>query len=250
MSPACVITNLTVNYERTSALWEITTTLPKGKLIAVCGPNGAGKSTLMKAVLGLIPSVCGEVDFLHESRIGYMAQSQTVDWDFPLTLFELVLMGCYGRTHFLSRIGNHEKKKAQQAIKRVGLEGLEKRQISQLSCGQQNRAFLARALMQQAQIYFLDEPLAGIDAASSQVILQILRELKEEGKTVVVVHHDLGEIKTHFDWAVLINRRLVKAGLVDEVLTEQTIKQAYGQENLLFDQASQLTEESAKGFAL
>lgn len=245
---ACIVNNLTVNYEKTPALWEVSVTIPKASLVAICGPNGAGKSTLMKAALGLIPIVSGEIDFLGETSIGYVPQSQSVDWDFPLTLFDLVLMGCYGRARWLRPLSMSERRFAQECIDRVGLTGLERRQISQLSCGQQGRAFLARALVQRAQIYFMDEPFAGIDAASSQIIMEILQTLKKEEKTVIVVHHDLREILRLFDWGILLNRRLVAAGPIQEVLTEQWIQKAYGKDNLLFETVTELSDAALKGF--
>lgn len=249
MQPACIVHNITVNYEKTPALWDVSVVLPKGKLIAICGPNGAGKSTFIKALLGLIPVLSGKVDFLAETQIGYMPQSQSVDWDFPLTVLDLVLMGCYGRTKFLRPISSQEKATAKENLKKVGLSGLEDRQINQLSGGQKARAFLARALMQRSNIYFMDEPFASIDAASSQIMLEIFQQLKSEGKTLIIVHHDLKEIQKVFDWGVLLNRRLVASGPIQDVLTETLIHHAYGKENLLFETVARLSEETTQGLA-
>jgi len=250
MAASCTVKNLTVNYGKNAVLWEVSFSLPKGVLVAICGPNGAGKSTLLKALLGLIPRLSGTVDFLGEAHIGYVPQSQSVDWDFPLTVFDLVLMGAYGRACFYKPISRQEKEATLDCIKRVGLNGLESRQISQLSCGQQGRAFLARALMQKSNIYLMDEPFAGIDVASSQVMMEIFQDLKKEGKTIIIVHHDLKDVQRSFDWCVLLSRRLVGAGPVSEILTEQAIHHAYGRENLLFENATRLSEEKTQGFML
>jgi manganese/zinc/iron transport system ATP- binding protein len=249
MSSVCEISQLTVNYEQASALWDVSVQLPANQLIAICGPNGAGKSTFLKALLGLVPISSGAISFEKNLAIGYMPQRQNIDWDFPITVLELVLMGSYGRVGLFSRISKDEKKKAFSALEKVGLNELAHRQISELSGGQQGRAFLARALMQEADIYFLDEPFAGIDVVSTQVIASILQELKDQGKTVVVVHHDLKFIQQLFDWGVLLNRRLVDAGPICQVLCEKNIQLAFGKENLLFDEATALSKKTIEGFA-
>ncbi len=248
------VDQLTVNYEKTPALWDVSFKVPEGKLVGIAGPNGAGKSTLIKAALGLVPSISGAIQFFGERRldkkkIGYVPQCQSVDWDFPITVYDLVMMGRYGKMRFFQRPSAKDHKAVRACLKRVGLDGLERRQISQLSCGQQERAFIARALVQEADLYFMDEPFAGIDAASSQVICEILFELRDQGKSVFVVHHGLEEIQEKFDWVILLNRRLVACGPAAEVVTKENIRHAYGQENLLLEEVSKLSEEKTAGFA-
>ncbi len=243
----CNVQHLYVQYERTSALIDLTVSIPSGQLVAICGPNGAGKSTFLKTLLGLIPKQSGSIHFVTMGRHGYMPQRQNIEWDFPITVLELVLMGSYERMRRRLWITKEEKDHARQTLMQVGLEDYAHRQISQLSGGQQGRAFLARALMVRADTYFLDEPFAGIDLASSQLILSILEELRNQGKTIVVVHHDLAAIKRHFDWAILLNRRLITSGPVEEVLTGAWLQLAYGNAQFLFDAAMHLDDTYRQG---
>lgn len=243
----CDIEHLNVQYDNHSALLDISVSIPSGKLVAICGPNGAGKSTLLKTLLGLIRKQSGKVQFIETIHPGYMPQRQNIDWDFPITVFELVLMGSYHRMRRRLWITKEEKNTAHQLLARVGLSEYADRQISQLSGGQQGRAFLARALMLDAPAYFLDEPFAGIDLASSQVILSILQTLRDEGKSIVVVHHDLACIRQYFDWALLMNRRLITSGPVGDVLTESWLQIAYGTAQGLFDEVTQLGDHYREG---
>ena len=240
---------LTVDYEKTPALWDITLDVPENLLVAVVGPNGAGKSTLFKTALGLLRPTGGEVSLKKGKKVGYVPQCQSVDWDFPITVYDLVMMGRYGTLRWYERPSKNDCQIVNQCIQRVGLQSVLNRQISELSGGQQARAFIARALVADADLYFLDEPFAGIDELSSQVINEILVELKESGKSLFVVHHDLEEIKRRFDYVILLNRRLVAAGPIDQVMTPANLKKAYGKENLLFDQVARLTKQKASGLA-
>lgn len=233
---------LTVAYDEKPVLWDVDCKIPKGQLVAVIGPNGAGKTTLIKAMLGLIRPVSGTVRFFGEerrrgqvrdTRIGYVPQSESVDWDFPATVLDIVLMGCYGSLGWFRRPQKKDAAMAKQMLGKVGMTGFEHRQISQLSGGQQQRVFLARALMQQAEIYFMDEPFKGVDVQTEKAIVALLKELKEQGKTVVVVHHDLHTVSEYFDWVTLINCRLIASGRVEEVFTEENLQKTYKSDHAL-----------------
>lgn len=232
---AVEVEDLTVAYDTRPVLWDIDLKIPKGKLMAVVGPNGAGKTTLIKAMLGLLKPVTGAVRFADGSgdvrvlkkRIGYVPQSGSVDWDFPATVQDVVLMGCYGKLGWVRRPRKMDIELAKQTLQKVGMHNYAARQISQLSGGQQQRVFLARALAQEAEVYFMDEPFKGVDAQTERAIVSLLKELKEQGKTVVVVHHDLQTVPDYFDWVTLINLRVVASGPVDEVFHEENLKKTY-----------------------
>lgn len=238
-----------VSYERTPVLWDISFDIPCSQLVAVIGPNGAGKSTLLKSMLGFIPVISGNVEFCGKSRkefaqhIAYVPQKETVDWDFPITVFDLVLMGAYKRAGLFRWISRCEKRRAQECIEAVGLKGFENRQISQLSGGQQQRAFIARALLQEAEIYFMDEPFAGVDIATEKVIFQVLKKIQKQGKTVFVVHHDLHTVASYFDWAIILNVKLIASGPIEKVLTTQNLDLAYGRSLPLFDDVVKLIKQ-------
>lgn len=230
------IEDLTVAYDSKPVLWDIDLDIPQGKLMAVVGPNGAGKTTLLKAMLGLLVPVTGTVNFFKEkennlrklkNKVAYVPQSGSVDWDFPATVLDIVLMGCYGRLGFIRRPGKKDKEMAMECLQKVGMEAFSNRQISQLSGGQQQRVFLARALMQTADIYLMDEPFKGVDIQTEKAIVQLLKELRESGKTVVVVHHDLQTVPEYFDWVTLINIKVIASGPVEEVFHENNLKKAY-----------------------
>ncbi len=230
------IEDLTVAYDLKPVLWDIDLDIPLGKLMAVIGPNGAGKTTLLKAMLGLLVPVSGTVRFYPEAdnslrklknKVAYVPQSGSVDWDFPATVLDIVLMGCYGRLGFIKRPGKKDKDTAMENLRKVGMEDYASRQISQLSGGQQQRVFLARALMQAADIYFMDEPFKGVDTQTEKAIIILLKELKDSGKTVVVVHHDLQTVPEYFDWVTLINIKVIASGPVEEVFHEQNLKKTY-----------------------
>lgn len=230
---AVEVEDLTVAYDAKPVLWDIDLKIPKGKLLAVVGPNGAGKTTLIKAMLGLLTPVSGAVRFRDDvarslkNRIGYVPQSGSVDWDFPATVLDVVLMGRYGKLGWLRRPRKADVELTLQTLKKVGMEEYASRQISQLSGGQQQRVFLARALVQEADIYFMDEPFKGVDAQTEKAIVLLLKELKEQEKTVVVVHHDLQTVADYFDWVTLINLRVVASGPVEEVFHEENLKKTY-----------------------
>jgi len=232
--PALEVHDLTVAYHRKPVLWDIDLSLPAGNLIAIIGPNGAGKSTLLKSVMGLLPIASGWAKIhgkpWHEQRqmIGYVPQRESVDWDFPTDALDVVMMGAYGRLGWMRRPGKAEREAALHCLEQVGMASFANRQISQLSGGQQQRVFLARALAQQAQIYFMDEPFAGVDAATESAIVTLLQELKAGGKTVIVVHHDLETVREYFDWVVLLNMRLLAAGPVETTFTRENLQKTYG----------------------
>jgi manganese/zinc/iron transport system ATP- binding protein len=228
------VRDLTVAYHRKPVIQSVNLTLPEGKLVGIVGPNGAGKSTLLKAIMGLVPAAAGEVTIYgqpyKERRkwVGYVPQRGSVDWDFPTDALDVVLMGRYGHLGWLRRPGARDREIALQCLAQVGMLDFANRQISQLSGGQQQRVFLARALAQDAQVYFMDEPFAGVDAATEKAIVALLDALKAQGKTVVVVHHDLQTVREYFDWLVLLNMRVIAAGPTDEVFTTASLQKTYG----------------------
>jgi manganese/zinc/iron transport system ATP- binding protein len=232
--PALEINDLTVSYHSKPALWDIDLTIPEGVMAAIIGPNGAGKSTLIKAVLDLIPRAAGEARFFGQTyqqarkRIGYVPQRGSVDWDFPTSVLDVVQMGLYGKLGWLKRPGRSEREQAFAALEQVGLADFAERQIGQLSGGQQQRTFLARALVQQADLYFMDEPFAAVDAITERAIVDLLQGLRANGKTVVVVHHDLQTVTDYFDYVALLNVEMVASGVTGATFTEDNLKRAYG----------------------
>jgi manganese/zinc/iron transport system ATP- binding protein len=228
------VEDLTVSYQGKPVLWDIDLDVPPGVLAAIVGPNGAGKSTLIKAVLGLVRPAAGHVFIYGQTyrsqrgRVGYVPQRSSVDWDFPTTALDVVTMGLYGQLGWFRRPGAREQALALDALGKVGMADLANRQISQLSGGQQQRVFLARALIQDADVYFLDEPMAGVDATTERVIIELLRQLRDQGKTVIVVHHDLQTVTTYFDWMLILNVRAIAQGPVAEVYTAANLRAAYG----------------------
>lgn len=231
---ALSIHDMTVAYYRKPVLWDIDLDIPEGKLVGIIGPNGAGKSTLIKATLDLIPRASGDVRIhglpyrQQRHRVAYVPQRESVDWDFPVSALDVVAMGLYGKLGWFKRVGAKEREQSREALSRVGMADYADRQISQLSGGQQQRVFLARALVQNADIYFMDEPFAGVDAATEKAIVSLLAALRSEGKTVLVVHHDLQTISEYFDYLLMINMRVVAAGPTEEVFTEENLRKTYG----------------------
>ena len=238
------IRDLTVSYNRKPVIWEIDLSIPEGNLVGIVGPNGAGKSTLIKACLDLVPRTSGEVMIYGKNynkdrrRVGYVPQRESVDWDFPVSVLDVVAMGTYGRLGWMRRVSKHSKALSMEALNRVGLADYANRQISQLSGGQQQRTFLARALVQDADIYFMDEPFSSVDAATERAIVQLLKDLKKLGKTVIVVHHDLSTVSQYFDWTVLLNMRVVSAGPTEEVFNQDNLRRTYGGKLTLLTQAA------------
>lgn len=247
------VKNLNVSYTKAPVLWDVTLEIPRNLKVALIGPNGAGKSTFIKALLNLVQPLSGEVSFFGKSfeeareEIAYVPQKEAVDWDFPITLFELVLMGTYAKMGLFRFVSKREKEKARHYLQLLGLSDFAHRQINELSGGQKQRAFLARALCQEASIYFLDEPFTGIDMASTEVILDLLEKMKSEGKSLFVVHHDLEKVASFFDYAVLLNTYLVAHGKVEDVLDEKWLKIAYGDRASLLEKATKLIPEKEKG---
>lgn len=231
-SPALTVTDLTVAYNQEPVLIDIDLQVPSGALAAIVGPNGAGKSTLLKATLGLIPTVAGKVEFfgkryIPKQNIAYVPQRSSIDWDFPTNALDVVTMGLYGSLKLFQRPGRDHRSRALEALERVGMAAFADRQISQLSGGQQQRVFLARAIAQDAALYMMDEPLAGVDATTEEVVIEILRELQNEGRTLIAVHHDLSTLHEYFDFAVLLNKTVFACGPVAEAATAQNIGLAY-----------------------
>ncbi|MCB2197794.1 metal ABC transporter ATP-binding protein [bacterium] len=231
---AIEVFDLTVAYRDKPVLWDIDLEVPEGVLMAVVGPNGAGKTTMMKSLLGLIKPAAGQVRIFGKpyaevrSEVGYVPQRGTVDWDFPTTVIDVVMMGAYANLGWFKRPGRKEHEAALHALDRVGMKPFADRQISQLSGGQQQRVFLARALLQDARLYLMDEPFQGVDATTERAIIDILREMRKEGKTVIVVHHDLQTVPEYFDWVTLLNVRRIASGPVEDVFTEDNLRLAYG----------------------
>ncbi len=227
------VEDMTVAYQVKPVLWDVDLRVPNGILMAIVGPNGAGKSTLIKAMLDLIKPISGSVTFNGDTyanqrkNIGYVPQRGSVDWDFPTTVLDVVMMGRYGHIGWIKRTTKEDKDLAMEAIIKVGMEDYAKRQISQLSGGQQQRVFLARALVQDADIYFMDEPFQGVDAKTERAVIEILKELRFLGKTLVVVHHDLQTVPEYFDWVTLLNTQIIASGPISEVFTEENLKKTY-----------------------
>ena len=237
MKWAVEIEDMTVAYDMHPVLWDVDMKVPQGALAAVLGPNGAGKSTLLKAALGLLTAVSGRVKFYvngtlavfkeDKKQIVYVPQSGSVDWDFPTTVLDVVLMGRYGHLGWLRRPGKRDKEMALSVLEKIGMADYRNRQIKQLSGGQQQRVFLARALVQEGEIYFMDEPFKGVDKKTEETIIAILKEMKHQGKTVVVVHHDLNTVRSYFDWVTQLNVRTIACGRTEDVFTAEALKKTY-----------------------
>ena len=223
---AIEIRNLTVAYGENIALENLNLDVEAGSLMALVGPNGAGKSTLIKTILKFLKQVIGEIK-INGKTLAYVPQRNSVDWDFPTTLFDVVEMGCYGRVGLFKRVNKEEKQKVLKAIEQVGMLDFKDRQISELSGGQQQRAFIARALVQEADIYLMDEPFQGVDSTTEKSIVDILKKLKSDGKTLIVVHHDLQTVPTYFETVTFINKSVITSGKVKEVFTQKNIDIAY-----------------------
>ena len=228
------IHDLTVAYHKRPVLWGVDVEVPAGQLVGVIGPNGAGKSTLIKAAMGLLPVSSGWVNVFGQPvkdnlrRVGYVPQRESVDWDFPVSVMDVVLMGRYGHLGLFKRPRKEDREVARECLEKVKMLPYADRQISNLSGGQQQRVFLARALAQDSDLYFMDEPFAGVDAATEAAIVTILQELKDQGKTLLVVHHDLPTAKTYFDSLLLLNMRVVAFGPTEEVFNYDLLQSTYG----------------------
>ncbi|MEL6499012.1 MAG: metal ABC transporter ATP-binding protein [Planctomycetota bacterium] len=244
---------MTVAYQRKPVLWDVDYDAPANRLIAVVGPNGAGKSTLIKACLGLVPRASGQVEFWGmpykraRARVGYVPQRETVDWDFPVSALDVVCMGRYRKIGWCLPVSRQHKQAAEACLDRVGMADYAGRQISQLSGGQQQRVFLARALAQEAELYFMDEPFAGVDAATERAIVEVLRELRSMGKSAIVVHHDVQTVREYFDDVILLNMRVVAAGPAESVFTNENLQKTYGGRLTLLDQAAEAVARAETG---
>lgn len=241
--------DLTVAYDHRPVLYGVDVKIPEGKLVGIVGPNGAGKSTLIKAIMGIVPIAGGWVKVFGDSfaknagRVGYVPQRESVDWDFPVNVMDVVLMGRYGKRGLLGRLKKEDRKIAEECLDKVGMLPYAKRQISNLSGGQQQRVFLARALAQESDLYLMDEPFVGVDASTEAAIVELLRELKRRGKTILVVHHDLPTAQTYFDMLLLLNMRLVAFGDTEKVFTEELLQKTYGGRlTILSDVANRMRE--------
>ncbi len=254
-SPALEVHDLTVSYHRKPVLWNVDVAIPPGKLVGIIGPNGAGKSTLIKSIMGLIPLSSGWVQVFGRpvstqlGRIAYVPQRESVDWTFPVTAMDVVLMGRFGAVPWYRRVSRKDRELARTALDKVGMKPYANRQISNLSGGQQQRVFLARALVQEADVYLMDEPFAGVDAATESAIVQLLQELREAGKTVLVVNHDLQTARQYFDMLILLNMRLVAFGPTDEVFTEALLQKTYGGRLTILADVAEAVAEAERGQA-
>lgn len=241
---AVIVKDLTVTYNKECVLKHINLSIPTGQMVAIVGPNGAGKTTLLKALLQIVKTQQGEVIFpsiehgVDSGKIAYVPQSGSVDWDFPITVIDVVIMGMYGELGWFKKAGKREKKVALEMLEKVGMSGYENRQIGQLSGGQKQRVFLARALVQNAEIYLMDEPFKGVDAVTELVIVNLLKELRNQGKTVIVVHHDLDTVKEYFDWSILINKSIVACGPVKDVCKKENLYLTYHRSDMDYQKVS------------
>ena len=254
-APALHVEQLTVNYDKTPVLWDVTFEIPVGKLVGVVGPNGAGKSTLLKSLLGMTNPLSGSIEFFGKPfkkvrhKIAYVPQRSSVDWDFPITAFDLVLMGRYGKLGYFKWAKAADRDAARRVLDMVGMLPFAQRQISQLSGGQQQRLFIARALLQDADFYLMDEPFAGVDMATEKAIIALMDALKSAGKTLCVVHHDLGSVDTYFDWIIMLNTCLVACGPVAEVFNNETIMRTYGRGSHVLGEVAKLKQNKSSGFS-
>lgn len=245
--------SLTVAYNERPVLWDVDFDAQPSALVAIVGPNGAGKSTLIKACLELIPRASGTVEFWGGSlkrarnRIGYVPQRESVDWDFPISALEVVTMGRYGRIGWFRPVTKAHQEKALHCLEQVGMADFAQRQINHLSGGQQQRVFLARALAQEAELYFMDEPFAGVDAATEKAIVDVLQGLKRSGATCICVHHDLVTVPEYFDRVLLLNTHVVAQGKVSEVFTTDNLKRTYGGRLTLLEEVSQALARVSRG---
>ncbi|MFM8729219.1 MAG: metal ABC transporter ATP-binding protein [Planctomycetaceae bacterium] len=239
------VQDLTVAWHRRPVIWDVEFDVSPGRLVGIVGPNGAGKSTLLKAVMDLVPKASGRVEIFGRSwresrhRVGYVPQRESVDWDFPVSVLDVVTMGLYGRIGWFGRVRRRHREAARRALEQVGIGELADRQISQLSGGQQQRTFLARALVQEADLYLMDEPFAAVDAATEHAIVELLRSMRAAGRTAVVIHHDLHTVPDYFDSVVLLNMRVVAEGPTQQVFTRENLERTYGGRLTLLEEATE-----------
>lgn len=253
MSDAIVCEELSACYDKGPVLWDVSLHIPEGVLAAIIGPNGAGKSTFLKACVDLIKPTSGSVSCFGKpfkkakNRIAYIPQKEVVDWEFPITVLEVVLMGRYNKLGFFKWTREADRDAAEKIMKLLGIEKLKNRQISELSGGQQQRVFMARALMQDADLYLLDEPFAGIDAATEVTLIELFKDLREKGKTIVIVHHDLQCVRNLFDYVVFFNTRLIAFGKTEDVFTKENLCKTYGKKGEILTEVVGLVNRSEAG---
>lgn len=249
-NPVIEVHNVTVSYDKKPAIWNVDFSLPEGKLVGIIGPNGAGKSTVIKAIMGLVPLSNGAVRLFGQPlrevrrRVSYVPQRESVDWDFPANVIDVALMGRYGKRGLIGGLSTEDRQIAMECLRKVRMEEFAHRQIAQLSGGQQQRVFLARSLAQQADLYLMDEPFAGIDAATENAILELLLTMRSEGKTILVVHHDLQSAKEYFDWIVMLNTRLVASGPKEQVFTDTLLNETYGGKLTMLSKVANLLRQT------
>ena len=252
MKEKCAIEvhNLTTTYGGAPVLWDVDFELPAGQIIGVIGPNGSGKTTLLKTIMGLLEPSSGYVKIFNQDlskmreRIAYVPQRESVDWDFPASVFDVVMMGRYRNNNLFKRTNKIDVEIVEECIEKVGLTEFRDRQIAQLSGGQQQRVFIARALAQKAEIYLMDEPFVGVDSATENSILNLLEEMRNTGKTVLIIHHDLQTVSDYFDYLVLLNTRLIAKGTPQDVLTKENLTNAYGGQLTLLAKVANLIKEN------
>ncbi len=253
MNNSLEIDQLNVSFGKINILWDISLSLPKGKIIALMGPNGAGKTTLLKSILGLVKPISGNIRIYGKakeemiSHISYIPQSSEIDWDFPITVMRFVLMGCYGRLGFFKRPKRKERHEALKNLQVVGLSEFAGRQIGQLSKGQQQRLFIARALMQDPKIFLLDEPFAGVDVTTERNMISLFKKFKDEGKTILLIHHDIYRAREYFDWIIFLNTNLIDYGKVSNVFNLKNISRTFGKDHVFFKEITKLSEEKTSG---
>jgi manganese/zinc/iron transport system ATP- binding protein len=247
------VDGLTVNYDKTPVLWDLSFSIPVGVVCGIVGPNGAGKSTLLKAAMGLVRPLSGRISFLGQPlskmrrRIAYIPQRESVDWDFPITASDVVLMGRYNRFGLFGRPRQADREAAARALEQLGMAPFADRQISQLSGGQQQRLFIARALVQEPDILLLDEPFSGVDLATEKSIIELLHLLRKEGKTILIVFHDLLSAEQYFDWLLMLNRRLIACGPIKETFNRECLAETFGKGQCLFEEATDLSAKTRLG---
>jgi manganese/zinc/iron transport system ATP- binding protein len=249
-NPVIELHNVTVAYQQKPVLWNIDYTLPAGELIGIIGPNGSGKTTMLKSIMGIVPLSSGFVKIFDKPlaevrhRVAYVPQRASVEWDFPANVLDVVLMGRTTPHNLFKRTTAEDKAVAMDSLEKVKMEQFVKRQISELSGGQQQRVFLARALAQEAELYLMDEPFAGVDMATENAIMDLLKTMRSQGKTIVVVHHDLQSVPDYFNWVVLVNTRLVASGYTAEVFTSEILSQTYGGKLNILTQVGDLLQQT------
>ena len=251
--PVVDIRGMTCGYEKQEVLTDVTLRIMPGDFVGLLGPSGSGKTTLLRSVLGAVNIYGGEVVVYGVStvskrpRVGYVPQLETIDWNFPVTVREVVMMGRTMENRLFPWYRKEEKELADQMMDRLGILQLAGRHIRELSGGQQQRVFLARALAQDAKVYLMDEPFAGVDAATERAIIDILMELRAQGKTILVVHHDLQTVTRYFDWLIMLNMRVVASGPTEEVFNDTTLNKTYGGRLTVLSQAVQAVQDYERG---